>query len=562
MKRIPTPLVAATTLLAATLLTSCGQKPGSSLKEIVPADALIMLWVGDVPEYRSAYPESIWEGAQAFQKLSLEHSANTPGAEQLEEFQRIGAIVIDLIDQMDGEFIASLTPQADFDDTPSFQIAANYSGDLASFEKILAEVDDIEDATDSDVHGNFQFKALTLTKEDTFYYAVADQLLLIGNEIESLKASIDALNGTPLPSTIDDSPIYQKALSLSDGYDGAIFFGQMNESANNKIKEEIESGSAKSKAEYERSGASEFEGVFLSYPAGKEALGNGIAGILYNEKKGIFNLLAKVDAPIRLPEWASPEAYMTWTLQFDLDHFRDQLFTIIEESGEEYQQANAQAGMFIGATLDDLFEKALDDQITISFKMDEEIFTAALGGKPARNQNPLKSIILELSVKDRAILDTVIEKLVAQAGGMIQPESIDDNLYIATPLPIPGLTPGTVAAVGLTDSSLFLSLGEAEKIKAIVSGDQVEDGNGFESEAVERAMDGDEDNAFTAVRGNFALMNALFEEISNSYSETLSEEEKSSVQSYQEFMNNYLSQFAIVGTHQKGAMVFKITAGE
>lgn len=562
----PTLILTTLTIAAAALLSSCGQKPRTSFKELVPAEAVAMAWIGDVPSYRDLYPESVFDGALVLQKISVAKSGGAQNVEQLTALKDASEIVLSVFEQLSGEFMASVTPIGGFDAEPAIQFIADYDGELTVLESALSEIADIGPIIDGETYGEYVFKSRTITSKMSLHYALSNGLLVSGTDLPSLKASIEALKETPLPASITSNANYQRAVSLSGEYDGGIIFGQITDEFREFLASDLEESGPSAELGKNILGFDGIDAAFISYPEGKEALRSGLAGIIFHEKIGLVNLLKKPASPIKLPEWADKDAYLNWTIQSDPVHFQKQLLAIIDMAqpgaAASFQQVNQQATMFIGVSVDELFSDVFGDQVTISLKMDEDALAAAMAPQAGQPQSPIEEATIEIAIKDTAKLKSIMDKILTQTGGALQAEAIGDATLYQSPMPIPNLKPGSKASLGITEGSFFLSVSDDDKLRDILSGDEIDDSGAFQSSVVERTMGDNADTAFTVLKANYESFSSFFESFASAEDVELSDQEEEDLEAYIEFILSYLEELVIVGTEKEDAFVFKIGMGD
>lgn len=562
----PTLILTSLTIAAATLLTSCGKKTRASLEEVVPADAVALAWIEDVPSYRNLYPKAVFEGALVLQKVSLAKSAGTEQLEQLTAISEASNILLSIVEQLSGEFVASVTPVGGFETEPAIQILADYEGDLATLEEALSKINGIGPVVEGETYDEYTFKSRTITSKMNLHYALSDGFLVSGTDLASVKNSINVLNGTPLPKDITSNPKFQRALSLSDGYDGGLIFGQITDEFREFLNSDLKKTNQNALIGKNISGFDGIDAAFIGYPKGKEALRSSKIGLLFHEKIGLINLIQKPASSIELPTWADSDAYLNWTTQSDPIHFKDQILSIVEMfqpgASRNYQQINQQATMFIGVSIDELFSDVLGDQVTVSLKMDEAALAAAMTPQAGPTQPPLQEIILEIALKDVATFEGILEKIVAQTGGALQSEKIGNATLLSSPMPIPNLKAGSKLSLGISDNSFFLSVTDSDKLRSILSGEDTENSGAFQSPVVERAIKDSKDSAFTVLKANYKSFGAFFESFAKTDDLELSDQEKESLEAYIDFILSYLDELVLVGTEEEDAFVFRIGMGK
>lgn len=520
------------------------------------------LEIEDFPAYRDLYPAEALEGGILLQQKNIEMLGQKIPL-RAEALTLLG----ELSHHFSGEIVLSVEAPASFDEQPPvISLVADFNGKTSDVESILNAIgENPSSAVEGENYKGFALSSQSFSSDFQLNYAVSEGVLVASNHQDAAKRSIDVIGGAAVESSISDSPIYQKARGHADDFTGALALIQNSESLKTNLKALAASGSDANATKFmEAFGYDAFEGLFVAYPRGEGVLKDAKFGILFSEKLGVFSLYNKPEGDIKVPNWASPDAYSSGVMQLDLGNLKDSILTLLTEidpnAAEQYQQANGMAAMMIGATIDDLLGQGFGDHLMYSIEMNTEFLAASMTGQNPTNAGSASPIegTFAIEVADRSILMSVLEKAVAQSGGMVTPEDLNGTFYFSSPMGIPGAAPGTFVNVGLTEDTLFVNIGQEGDLKQVLAlaGSNAE--GAFQSRTFERVLDGRKSSAVAGMMINYSSLFAALQEGTLKGAYQWTDEETAKLEAYFAFLRSAIGTAGMVVTEEEGAYIFDI----
>lgn len=563
------------TLIPAAFIAAPFEASGSALpySASIPQDAVLYLEIADFAGYKAAYPSQFIPGAIALQKLQMGAISEQLQGKQQEDFAKIVeslSTFTSLAERFNGQIAFAVELPEDLEQgEPTISLVADYAGTLEQLQSSLREVDPNLSPVAGETYRGFALQAQPISDSLTVTYALHEGLLVASNHAPAAKRAIDALHGQPLASSIKDSPVYQKALSHSKGYDGGLLLLQSGPKLENAFQALIAKGSptpekqAQVQRIVETLALKEFQGIFASYPRGAAALKSGVGGLLYGEKKGIFDLYRKPAGNLKLPSWTKADNYSSGVLQLNLGSLKDQIVALLAteqpQAAQSYQQMNGLAAMFVGATLDDLLGKILGDHLAYSMQMDTQLIEASMTGQqlaPEQIGMPFKGTFA-LEVKDPARLKSILQAQIQNVGGAIQAEDLEDGYFMAMPMTQQGVPPGTLLNLALTSDSLYLNIGQAGELRELLASASP---GAFESPGFQAAYQGKETRAFTCLAFNYgSVFDAVRTGLMDRDLSALSPEDQSALHAYFDFIGQIMHRAFFVGHEAEGAYLFDLS---
>lgn len=529
------------------------------LKDAASADSMLFLSVENFPGYLDVYPEEALEGAMLMQ------TSNVAGSPL--ELQSMLAVVQEfwsLSKEFSGQVVLSGRVEGEM---PLIQLLADYSGDAESLDAIFAGAKEIGEAKDGDKVDGFSFSSRALNPEISLYYAVAEGRLVVTTDMELARQAVESINGKALAAPISSSPVYQKALSFAKDYDGAMGLIQLTDGFWNLVDPKVgEAGEV-----MDALGVSNIEGMFFAYPKGERVLKESLGGVLVKEGTSAIDLYKKPESDLELPAWAAADSYMNFSLQIDLPHLKDGILALMEKtkpgSSASYQQTNQMAAMMIGVTIDDLLSKGLGGQISMSMDMDMSVMSKFMQpvmtkpGDPAPT-SPMKSMLLNIKVKDRQIMEGLVTAVLAQAQGMVQKTNYEGATFLSAPAMMPGAAPGSSMNLALTDTDIFIQMGQADALKEVLKLAGGEVTGAFANAPMKRIFEPLHSEAISVATVNYAGFFDMMKSVYFNGEQERTEEEKEKVQAYFDFLEHIMDEVAIVTTESKGAYLFSMGMGQ
>lgn len=532
-----------------------GEAAQVDLKEAASADSMLFLSIEDFPGYLNVYPEAALEGAMLVQTTSV---AGSPL--QLQSFIAVTQKFWSLSKEFTGQVVLSGRVEGE---RPLLQLLADCSADAESLEAVFADAKDFGPAEKGETIGGYSFSSRTVSEDISLFYAIANGRLIVTTDMDLARRAVDSINGKGEGTPISSSPAYQKALSFAKDYDGALGLFQLTDAFWNLVEPKFgEAG-----AVVDALGARNIEGMFFAYPKGARVLKESLGGVLVKEGASSVDLYEKPAGDLQLPAWAAADSYLNFSMQLDLPHLKDGILSLMETltpgSSASYQQANQMAAMMIGVTIDDLLGKGLGDQISVSMDMDMSVMSNLVQtqGKGAA-ASPMKGMLLNLKVKDRQILEGLVTAVLAQAQGMVQRTDYAGATFLSAPSMMPGLAPGSSMNLALTDSDLFIQMGQIDALKEILKRAGGEVTGAFANAPMKRIFEPLHADAISVMTVNYAGFFVMMKSLYLNGDQERTEAEKEKVQAYFDFLEQMMDEVAVVTTQSEGAYLFSMGMGK